>query len=470
MKKLSLLLIGFLTSLQIAFAQIDTLEFYYLSDYYFENVLPYSAYTASFNKNNPNYVYAACRELGVVTFDVSDQTNPVPVDTISVFAFNDFKPTNLSQFENYLMVSTGGYDGFTQNAGLTILDISLPDHPVIQDLWDSTAFNQGAAIAISDGAYAYVGAMDKGVIILDVTDKTLIKYVSSILPDPNFPEVPGFFSMPNARGLYLYEGNKLLVANDAGGFRIIDVSDKLNPVEIEKHINADIDSLAHGAYNNIVVLDHYAFVTVDWCGLEVIDLNTSPLTTLHWFNPWNCDSTNWIGRPGHTNDLKLVGDSLLFVSGADSEVLVFDVTTPSAPKLIGNYAVPFDSIASWSLDVNYPLVAIALINNEILQTPFYSNEGGIALLEWETKSFVHINNEIITNPPSIYPNPVNSILYLNQTNGNTIVQITDCMGRNIIESTYQNGIDCSQLKSGLYYIQTFDLQGKRIGLSGFVKQ
>ena len=195
MKKLSLLLIGFLTSLQIAFAQIDTLEFYYLSDYYFENVLPYSAYTASFNKNNPNYVYAACRELGVVTFDVSDQTNPVPVDTISVFAFNDFKPTNLSQFENYLMVSSGGYDGFTQNAGLTILDISLPDHPVIQDLWDSTTFNQGAAIAISDGAYAYVGAMDKGVIILDVTDKTLIKYVSSILPDPNFPEVPGFFSM-----------------------------------------------------------------------------------------------------------------------------------------------------------------------------------------------------------------------------------------------------------------------------------
>ena len=154
MKHITFYLIILVFGNSTLFGQTDSVALNYLSEYYFESVLPYSAYTSSYNQNNTNYLYAACRELGVVTFNVEDVYHPIPVDTVPLIAFNNFKPTNLSQNGNYLYVSTGGFDGFTQNAGLAILDISIPNHPVIKDLWDSVAFNQGAAIAISDSANA----------------------------------------------------------------------------------------------------------------------------------------------------------------------------------------------------------------------------------------------------------------------------------------------------------------------------
>ena len=451
-------------------AQTDTVELNYIADYYFENLLPYSAYTSCFHEQGEPYIYAACRDLGVVPFDITDVANPLPIDTVALFALNGFKPTNLSQHGNYLYVATGGFDGFAQNAGLTILDIGDPTHPVIKDLWDSIAFNQGAAIVITDGDYAYLGGMEEGVIILDVKDKTHIKYVSSILPDPNFPEVPGLFSVPNARGLAFYGEDKLLVANDAGGLRVIDISNKLIPVEIEKYVNTDIEDIAQSAYNNIVVVDHYAYITVDMCGMEVVDLNTNPISNVMWFNPWDCDSTNWIGRPGHTNEIKSVGDSLLFVSGGDSELLIFDITERTNPRLVGSYANVLDSIATWAIDVRYPYVSLALINNEIFGVPFYSNVGGIALLEWNAVPVVGIEETSIT-ALQMYPNPVINTLHVILTSGAKYYLIKDISGRNIFEgTTNNNNIDCTSLNAGMYMINLFDTQGVLSSSGVFIKQ
>ncbi len=468
MKHITFYLIILVFGNSTLFGQTDSVALNYLSEYYFESVLPYSAYTSSYNQNNTNYLYAACRELGVVTFNVEDVYHPIPVDTVPLIAFNNFKPTNLSQNGNYLYVSTGGFDGFTQNAGLAILDISIPNHPVIKDLWDSVAFNQGAAIAISDGAFAYLGAMDKGVIILDVSDKTKIKYLSSILPDPNFPEVPDLFSVPNARGLWMLNDNELLVANDAGGLRKIDISNKNAPVEMEKYANVDIEAIAQSAYNNIVVIDHYAYITVDFCGLEVVDLNTNPMSNVFWFNPWDCDLANWDGGQGHTNNLKTVGDSLLFVSGGDSELLVFDITNPVNPVLAGSFATPFDSIATWSLDVNYPYVSLALIDNSIWGVPFYSNVGGIMLLEANVIKETSIINHTI-DKMFFYPNPVNEKLYLANYNLNTQIYISDITGKLMAMYTNVSEINCSTLVPGLYSITVFTPEGVLIAGDTFVK-
>lgn len=458
MKRMLSILFVFVFFRQTVKAQTDTVSLSHISDYYFENILPYSAFTSCFNQAGEPYIYAACRDLGLVTFDITDIHNPQPIDTVALFAFNNLKPTNLSQHGNYLYVSIGGFDGFAQNAGLAILDITEPTHPVMQDLWDSTAFNQGAAIAITDGEYAYLGGMEEGVIILDVTEKTHIKFVASILPDPNFPEVPGLFSVPNARGLTFYGEDKLLVANDAGGLRVIDISDKTAPVEIEKYVNTSIEAVAQSAYNNIVVVDHYAYITVDMCGLEVVDLNTNPIENVLWFNPWDCDSTNWVGRPGHTNGIKSVGDSLLFVSGGDSELLIFDITEKTNPRLVGSYAHVLDSIATWSLDVQYPYVSLALINNEIFGIPFYSNVGGISLLEWDAIR-VGVNDLSNKSEVQLYPNPVTNTLHVIAKQGLINYQIFDISGANILHgTTTNNNIDCSLLSPGLYTLHLINVE------------
>ncbi|MFI5173132.1 MAG: LVIVD repeat-containing protein, partial [Chitinophagales bacterium] len=452
-------------------AQTDTVELTYISEFYFENILPYSAFTSEFNKDGNPYVYSACRELGIVTFDISNIDSPFPVDTIPISALHNLNPTNISQHGNYLYCSVGGFEGLVpQKAGLAILDIDDPAAPLVTDVWDSTAFNQGAAIVISDGQFAYLGAMDEGVIILDVSNKSDIKFISSILPDPNFPEVPGLFSVPNARGLCFYSTDKLMVAYDAGGLRMIDISNKAIPLEIGKYVNTGIEDIAQSAYNNVAVVDHYAYVPVDMCGLDVVDISDENMENIYWYNPWNCDSSNWVGRPGHTNDIRVIGDSLLFVSAADSEVLIFDISNREEPKLVGEYANVYDSIAAWSADVTEDYISLALVNNEIYQIPFYSNKGGIAILEWNAIAFSAASDLIDERNFHLSPNPVTNVVHLQADFEWNNYIITDFTGKMVLRSGFNSTINCAGLTSGLFMISLFDKDYRLLGTARFIFQ
>lgn len=454
-------------------AQTDTVNISYISEYYFDHpFLPYSAYTSVFNKNDAPYIYSACRELGIVTFDISDINAPVPVDTISTASLNGLLPTNLKQTGNYLYCSLGGYDGFfPQKPGLAILDLSNPANPEITDIWDTIIFDEGAAIAISDGEFAYLGAMDDGVILLDVNNKNDIKFISSILPDPDFPEVAGLFSTPNARGLALYGTDKLMVANDAGGLRMIDISDKENPVEIGKYVNTGIEDIAQSAYNNIVIVDHYAYIPVDMCGLDVVDIADEDMETIYWFNPWDCDSSNWIGRPGHTNEIEVVGDSLLFVSGGDSELLIFDITNRENPVLVGEYINEFDSIVAWGVDVHDNYVSLALVNNEVVQIPYYSNIGGITILEWDAIPYVTIfETDYNLSDIEISPNPADQLIQIQNNIGWDRCEIIDLNGRLIYSTEFNNTIGIGGFENGFYIIRFFDAESQTIGIGKFIVQ
>jgi hypothetical protein len=301
--------------------------------------------------------------------------------------------------------------------------------------------------------------MDAGVIILNVSDVADIQFVSHIHPDPNFPDVPGLFSAPNARGLFKLSDETLLVANDHGGLRWIDISNIEAPVETGKYMNADLYDVAAPAYNNIAVKDHYAYVPVDYCGLDVIDVSDSDMENVYWFNPWECSLTNWVGRPGHTNEA-VIKDDLLFISGADSEVLAFDISTPATPVLVGQYAFPFDSVVTWSVDVNANFVSLALVNNSIAGFPYYSNVGGIALLQYDVVTAVSDLHETLNI--RFFPNPVKENLNINfigEKSGDLIIKMYDSKGnlcytsQNITGSFFQ--IDMKNFSSGIYCLQTY---------------
>lgn len=435
------------------FAQTDTIHFTKISDFDFSFL--YSAYTSEFDKQSRPYLYAACRELGVVIFDISNINDPHPVDTIPISVFSFLRPTNLIQVENDLFVSLGGYDGlFPQNPGMAILDISDPENAAIKDVWYDSDYSQGCAIVITDGTYAYLGAMDAGVIIVDVSDRENITFVSHILPDPDFPDEPELFTTPNARGLYKLNDETLLVANDHGGLRWIDISNIESPIETGKYINEDLYASAASAYNNIAVKDHYAYIPVDYCGLEIVDVSDSDMETVSWFNPWDCDFTNWIGRQGHTNEAKIFND-LLFVSGGDSEVLAFDISNPALPILVGQYAKVYDSIVAWSLDVNDTYISLALINNSVLGIPYYSNVGGIQILQWEN---ILSTEHTQINPFSAFSNPFNDEIkiLLPPFDKKLIVKIADVSGNIVFSKIFLNeseiNADTKLLPPGIYFL------------------
>ncbi|MBL7776353.1 MAG: hypothetical protein JNK89_10155, partial [Saprospiraceae bacterium] len=282
-----------------------------------------------------------------------------------------------------LYVSLGGFAGlFPQKAGLAVIDVSNPAQAVVTGLWSDPAFDRGCAAVRVDGNYAYLGAMDKGVIVVDISNPAAPKLVSKAELDPDWPHPPGIFTEPHARG-FAVRGDEVWTCFDAGALRLVNVFDKQNPVEAYKYVNEDIEAAGQIAYNTAIIAGNYLYAAVDYCGIDIVDISKpeQPVNA-GWINPWNCNNVNWNGRPGHTNQLATAcNNQLLFASGADTEVLAWSLANPTQPHLIGQHATLLDSAATWGIDVNDSLVALAFVWNP-LNIPYIAKKGGIQLLRW----------------------------------------------------------------------------------------
>ncbi|MGE0638197.1 MAG: T9SS type A sorting domain-containing protein [Bacteroidia bacterium] len=452
MKKSVFLLLCLITSTKLS-AQISPINFQFVSEH--EYTWTYSCYSAVFDGQDRPYIYSANNELGFMVHDISDINNPVAIDTMMPAAFSTLKASKLFQQGDYVYVALGGFQGFAQRAGLAILNITDPENITIEDQWDSTAFNQGCAIAIVEGDFAYLGIMELGIVILNVADKSNIQFVSTYQPDPNWPHVPGLFSTPNARGMTI-RNDTLYLCYDAGSFRVIDVTDKENPVEVGHYINPTIDATAQPAYNNVMLVDNYAYVTVDYCGIDIVDISDpeNPVNA-GWVNPWNCNTTNWDGRPGHTNELKTwANNSILFVSGGDTEILAYDITDRTNPVELGSYFTLLDSMVAWGIDIKENYVVLSQVDNPFGQ-PYDSDWGGIRILHWDG-GVTGISQQDLSNnlQVEIYPNPANGFLMIKNADNNKILdyKIQDNAGRLIKSGDVKEQIDVSELTQGFYHL------------------
>jgi hypothetical protein len=268
----------------------------------------------------------------------------------------------------------------------------------------------------------------------------------------------------------LYGDDKLMVANDAGGLRMIDISDKENPLEIGKYANEMIEDTAQSAYNNVLIVDHYAYVPVDMCGLDVVNIEDAEMETVYWYNPWDCDVTNWVGRPGHTNEIKRYGENLIFVSGGDTEVLAFDITNREIPVLVGTYAHVPDSIVAWALDVKDNYVSLALVHSE-LGVPYYSNQGGVSILEMDiTTAIDAYQPDNHSTPLIISPNPATDLLQISANFDWDHYEVMDMMGRKLLSGTYTASADIKNLQSSCYILLLYNSQHQLEGSGIFMKK
>jgi hypothetical protein len=205
-------------------------------------------------------------------------------------------------------------------------------------------------------------------------------------------------------------------------------------------------------------LDDKAFITYDFCGLEVVDVSDpANMTQVAWLNPWNCMGLSWFGSDGHTNELiTALGDSLLFVSGADSEILVYDITDPADPVLKGGHILPNDSAATWGVDVYGDLVVGNFINNHNLPLqPYDSKFGGVVLFNWEAE-FATAVEEVDAVPPIHFgPNPTTGPLHFTG-GGNAAFELYDAQGKMKTSGTIPaeaSAIDLSSAPAGPYLLR-----------------
>lgn len=464
--------LSFLACLVVLFSasvqgQGPTVSLTKLGEYYYQppfSFFHYSVFKPHFDRQEPRYLYAASSELGLVVFDVLDPAHPVPVDSLPVSLFHGLKVMNIEQQGSYLFLALGSYEGIPQNSGIAIVDATVPGSLLVTDVWDSAGvLNRGCVQVLPDGNDAYMSVMDSGVVILDISDVTHIRYRSRIRPELNWPVPAQVPFIPHARGLAIRD-TLLFVAYDAGGLRVIDVSDKLNPVETGRYRNTSIESAAHLAYNAVVLTGNYAYCTVDYCGLDVVNISSPAAMTTHsWYNPWNCDDMNWSGRPGHSNQLvKVRNDSILLASAGDSEILVFGIAPPGSLDTLGKYAVLQDSIACWGIDAWGNKIATGTLDVPI-PTPYVSVHGGVQLYAWNL--LAGTEPVLYTDGIHPFPNPAQDILYLSLPDG---FQVHTAVCYNLLGERIPFAIDgvsaipVSHYAPGMYTVCLVDAAGKEI--------
>lgn len=424
----------------------------------------YSTFSALIDRMDRPYLYTAGVEHGLRTYDISDPATPVEIEVWWPPDLGGLKPTNLHQDGALLYVSLGGFQGMTQSAGLAVLDITDPMNAVLLDQWDSVAFTSGSSIVRVRDGFAYLGAMDHGLVVLDVGDPSQIAFVSSLVPDTAWPGVVNY--PPNARGID-FKGDTLLLGYDAGALRAIDISDPSQPVEVGRYFNPLHPANTANAYNNVRVVGDLCLVATDFCGFEVVDIaDVAHMEQQAWVNPWNCYGASWFGSDGHANELiTAAGDSLLFLSGGDSEVLVYDITEPVTPRLVGGFIHPNDSAVVWGVDVHDSLVVLSYIDNSLVlfpPQPYYANDGGVQLFTWTVDRSTGTNDPSRVRPPHVWPNPTQGPLNI-PVDGPAQVVVRDHLGRERWQGRVGGPlarIDLTGLAPGSYVVELITAHGR----------
>lgn len=319
------------------------------------------------------YLYVAQKEAGFAVVSLSSgRATPSLKATLPITAMGGLHVMNLRLDGHRVLLALGDhFDARGSKYGLAIVDLATPEQPKVTHLWVSSEIGRGASDALFAGSY-FLAAMDHGVIELKLDGDQLIEK-RRIVPDQNFPTPnPNAIRRPNARGLAFDPAIGLMVAYDAGGFRVI-----REGTEVGRYANLKMGKKPQ-AYNSVVTEGNVAFAAVDYAGLEVLDLSDpSKPTQLGWWNPWRAESlgNNWFNSPGHTNHIAHDPEGhRVYLSAGDSELQIVDVSDPRRPRPLAGFGRVKDGKGAWGLEVARRTAYLTYIKSAI---PFRGTWSGI---------------------------------------------------------------------------------------------
>lgn len=406
------------------------------------------------------FIYVAGKERGLLIYNVADINNPIQVDSVPISLMNNMQVVNVEQSGNYVYLSLGNLFSDTAKGGMAIVDVTDPANAVFKTYWAYNAAAGGGGIVKVSGDYACYGAMRRGLFILNIADKNNIAVVSHLELSKNWPNPASPDSLKyNARGMAL-RGNYAYVCYDAGGLRVIDITDKANPVEIGKYSNPAVYNKAR-AYNNIILDDSIAYIGSDYCGMEVLNISDpANITQIGWWNPWACETpaNTWVNSDGYINQMvynKPCG--LVFMSGGTTDLAVVNVADPANPQLCSTFGNAGDTLATWGLDVYRDQVYLSYIYYPIFCIPFCAYWPGMKMLTWNNTCDLEVKEHQADQLLTVYPNPAsNQVLISNVPIGDQPA-IYDITGRMLATRMRRSGNDfilrSDQFARGSYIIK-----------------
>ena len=229
-------------------------------------------------------------DSGVQIIDITDPANPLPVAAVT----DGVGGFEVLQTARGIVTQTRGNNHYalvaaTNNAGVTIIDITDPANPsLVAALTDGaggyTELRGAWEISthtIGDSHYALVGAyLDDGVQIIDITDPTTPSPVAAVTDG-----VGGFTALEGVTGITTHTiGNShyaLTVARNDDGVQIIDITDPTMPSAVAALTDGvggfnTLDS-PRGITTHTIGNKHYALVAARFdYGVQIIDI-TDPL-------------------------------------------------------------------------------------------------------------------------------------------------------------------------------------------------
>jgi hypothetical protein len=422
---------------------------------------PDQAMTAHHDINGKDFLYVASKEAGLRIYNLSD-TTPSLVKTIPISSIDNLHVMSVSQSGNYLYLSLGDFFSSKQNTGVAIVDVTNPTTATLTDFWKNEPATQGTGMVQVEGNYAYAAGMGNGLFILDISDKSDIKFVSQFVPDISYPNPKSPDPLKyNARGLAV-RNDVVYLSYDAGGIRIINVSNKAKPLETGRYSNPVLNDRPR-AYNNLVLNDTLLYVAIDYCGMEVLSVkDTAKIRQVSWWNPWKCETpaNNWFNSPGHTNEIAYDKDcKVVFMSSGKSEMHAVSVADPAKPDSCASFGNTTNSQGTWGLGLYKNKVYTAYIFVP-LGIPFFSNWSGIKEIIWDNKCTNRTEGNLkVKKGFDLYPNPVlEGKVKLNTGEvANIVVEVYDYLGRKVYHESFETlspgqKLDIGYLENGNYQV------------------
>ena len=403
------------------------------------------------------YLYISGKGAGLLIYNISSITSPTLVNTIGISSFNNLHVMSSTQAGNYLYLALGDhFNANAQKSGLAIVNITNPASPTVTATYSFTA-NSGAGQVAIEGNYAYLSAMQNGIIVLDIANKSNIVFKSVFKPSIHFPKVnPDAFEQLKINVRQIVAKNDVLyVCYDAGGVRIVNATNKTALVETGQYSNPALINRAR-AYNNLALDDSLVYVATDYCGMEILNVkDTSNITQTSWWNPWNCETAanTWTNSPGHTNEIEYdAACKLIFMSAGRSDVFAINVNNPLAPDSCARFGIPTDSLGSWGIGRYNNQLYVSYIYAAI---PFYANWGGTKIVTYDNNcSATGIQKLQFKETVNLFPNPVSNDLTLNNLQNEVWhYAIVNTLGQLCLQGETRNNINVSELNSGCYSLK-----------------
>lgn len=287
---------GTVSDTSVAFDQVTLATELSFTDWSNKEIGSYNTLGSAYDvaiSDDSNYAYVADGTSAISVLNISDKTNPTFDET-----YNTGGTTRgVMVVGNYLYAAV-------TTVGLKIIDITTPGSPSAVGGVDTagSAYN-----VVVDGNYAYVADLGSGLQIVDISN-------------PASPTIVGNYDSVNNIYDVDVSGNYAYLAGHSGGTQVIDISTKTSPTLI-KTIAVET---AGDLHLNLDISGNYLYVAAGTV-LDIIDIT----------DPVNAVRLTSIKRSYNTiRDVQIIGNYAI-TANYGPEYGVYDISTPSQPKLVG---------------------------------------------------------------------------------------------------------------------------------------